>query len=238
MSKLPDDLFPNMIFEENEYHTFLKYIKLKGIFLHKQVYDIILLTDEKATYSEISTIIRYDKYLRDVLYKYLSALEEQWRSLLFEYFEYDSSKDEILTGDIKIDKVIPKIDYSSSNFYWATYNKNFTLNKLITIMKPKIELLGLNVYDDEFDTIKDLRNKVMHHNLIMFSHHTSVGAVDTEIKILEYKIMVLWKLLDSNIRNAIEVAINKGNYKGGNYQKEKANLNRYCLRRFENGVFI
>ena len=67
---------------------FQKYKKLKGIYLHKQVYDILLEANggEEVTYYELSSIIRYDKNLRDTLYIYLATVEEQLRVLLSELY--------------------------------------------------------------------------------------------------------------------------------------------------------
>ena len=72
---------------------FEKYKKLKGIYLHKQVYDILLEANggESVTYYELSSIIRYDKNLRDTLYIYLATAEEYLRALLCE--KYDVAED-------------------------------------------------------------------------------------------------------------------------------------------------
>jgi hypothetical protein len=232
------DLFPKMDIKDNEKDTFLNYIRLKGRFLHKQVYDTILLTDEKAKYSEISRIIRYDKYIRDVLYKYLSALEEQWRAVVFDYFDCESDKTEVIKKEIDFSKVTVKKQLTDSTLYWASYNKSFTLNRLIDIFKANRHIIDLNITDDMYQSIKMLRNSVMHHNLILFSYKTTLEEINNEIESLEAKISLLWKLLDDDMKPAFEKAINMGNYKGGDYEKESPNLNRYCLRRLCHGVFI
>ena len=82
-------LFPKWI---EDIEKEMNYI-IKGRFLHKQV-DIT--ADEEAKYGEISRIIRYDKYIRDVLYKYLSALEEQWRAIAFDSFDYEYDKTQVI----------------------------------------------------------------------------------------------------------------------------------------------
>ncbi|RJP62544.1 MAG: hypothetical protein C4543_01810 [Ignavibacteriales bacterium] len=232
------ELFSKMDIEDNEKDTFLNYIRLKGRFLHKQVYDTILLTDKSAKYSEISRIIRYDKHIRDVLYKYLSALEEQWRAIAFDNFDYESDKNEVIKKEIDLSKVSVKKQFADSTFYWSSYNKSFTLNKLIDVFKANRYTLDLNITDEMYQTIKTLRNSVMHHNLIMFSYKTTVEDVNHEIESLESKISLLWKLLDDNMKEAFEKAINMGNYKGGDFENQLPNLNRYCLRRFSHGVFI
>ncbi|MDY0139258.1 MAG: hypothetical protein RBR50_06140 [Candidatus Izemoplasmatales bacterium] len=232
------DLFPKMDIKDNEKDTFLKYIRLKGGFLHKQVYDTILLTDEEARYGEVSRIIRYDKYIRDVLYKYLSALEEQWRAIAFDNFDYESDKIDVIKKDIDLSKITVKNQFADSTLYWASYNKSFTLNKLIDIFKANRHIIDLNITDDMYQSIKILRNSVMHHNLIMFSYKTTLEKINNEIESLEAKVSLLWRLLDDQMKPAFEKAINMGNYKGGDYDKESPNLNRYCLRRLCHGVFI
>lgn len=232
------DLFSKMDIEDNEIDTFVNYIRLKGRFLHKQVYDTILLTDEKAKYSEISRIIRYDKYIRDVLYKYLSALEEQWRTVAFDNFDCESDKIEVIKKEIDLSKVTVKKQFTDSTLYWASYNKSFTLNKLIDVFKANRHTIDLNITDDMYQSIKILRNSVMHHNLIMFSYKTTLEEIYNEIESLEDRISLLWKLLDDDMKVAFEKAINMGNYKGGDYEKHSPNLNRFCLRRLSHGVFI
>lgn len=232
------ELFPQLDFEDNELETFFKYIKLKGVYLHKQIYDIILLTDDRVRYNELSNIIRYDKYIRHVLYKYLSALEEQWRSIAFNNFEIESSKDAIIRDEIDLSKIIPKKNHKSSILYWASYNRKFTLSKLIDIFKKNINVINLNISEDVFQSIKTLRNSVMHHNLILFSYKSTLPEIINEITKLEQKISILWNLLNDGMKEAFEKAINTGNYKGGDYINQAPNLNRYCLRRFSNGLFI
>ena len=71
-----------------EKEDFEKYKKLKGVYLHKQVYDILLEANGgKVTYHELSSIIRYDKNLRDTLYIYLATAEEYLRALLCEKYD-------------------------------------------------------------------------------------------------------------------------------------------------------
>ena len=76
-----------------EKEDFEKYKKLKGVYLHKQVYDILLEANggENVTYQELSSIIRYDKNLRDTLYIYLATAEEYLRALLCERYDVDES---------------------------------------------------------------------------------------------------------------------------------------------------
>ena len=83
-------IFDKLTFASSkEKADFEKYKKLKGIYLHKQVYDILLEVngEENVTYYELSSIIRYDKNLRDTLYIYLATIEENLRVLLLDNFD-------------------------------------------------------------------------------------------------------------------------------------------------------
>ena len=74
--------------EETEFN---KYIKLKGEFLYKQIYDILLENKEIIWYEEISSYVRYDKNLRDKLYIYFACAEEYLRAMLLDKYDVNSS---------------------------------------------------------------------------------------------------------------------------------------------------
>ena len=47
-------MFDKLLFENEEKDTFGKYLVLKGRYLHKQIYDIILETKGNVSYEELS----------------------------------------------------------------------------------------------------------------------------------------------------------------------------------------
>ena len=108
-----------------EKEDFEKYKKLKGVYLHKQVYDVLLEANggENVTYQELSSIIRYDKNLRDTLYIYLATCEEYLRALLLKSYDVasDSPKFEQHCYKPLIDALKDKYDFSKSNLY---FNRN------------------------------------------------------------------------------------------------------------------
>ena len=64
-------MFEKLIFK-NEYESneFKKYIQLKGECLHNQIYDILNEANNgSVTYYELSSLIRYDKNLREKFLK-------------------------------------------------------------------------------------------------------------------------------------------------------------------------
>ncbi len=96
-----NDFIRNIIFEEDDEESQLKqFIELKGYMLHRHVYEYlkVLLKREKITYSELSSVIRYDKRLRDKLYVYLSTVEEYLKAYIFDNYYLDD-KDTIMKKD-------------------------------------------------------------------------------------------------------------------------------------------
>ena len=85
-------MLENIVQTEKESAEFEKYKALKGEYLYKQVSDILFELDGKpVSYSDVSSIIRYDKNLRDTLFIYLATFEELLRAELFRKYDVDSA---------------------------------------------------------------------------------------------------------------------------------------------------
>ncbi|MDE6441829.1 MAG: hypothetical protein K2L12_03635, partial [Clostridia bacterium] len=85
-------LFPLMTFESDEEYTCQKYLKTRGLYLYKQVYDALVKWTPNVNeikYHQFSNLIRYDKGIRDKLYIYLAAAEEYLRNIIFDEIEID-----------------------------------------------------------------------------------------------------------------------------------------------------
>ena len=151
-------MFEKLTFnDEKERNTFEKYVKLKGKFLHKQIYDILSEANGgEVTYYELSSFIRYDKNLRDTLYIYLAMSEEYLRALVLNNYTVE---DGIKNYRIKT-KLIPLEEGKDSGLY--PIFKPF-ISQLIEICNK----LGLTKIQNE-KLIKTLRNSTMHHNVILF----------------------------------------------------------------------
>ena len=115
-------MFAQLTFtNEKEKQEFKKYLSLKGKYLYKQVYDILLEKNKgTVSYQELSSLIRYDKNLRDTLYIYLATCEEYLRALLLKSYDVasDSPKFEQHCYKPLIDALKDKDDLSKSNLYF------------------------------------------------------------------------------------------------------------------------
>ncbi len=92
INQILNNLFPKLKFEDQEYMVFEDNVRNKGISLHKHIYDVLDSYNENVvTYHELSHMIRYDKHIRKVLYKFLATFEEQLRANLINEYDYPIS---------------------------------------------------------------------------------------------------------------------------------------------------
>ena len=219
-----------MIFEKltfaspKEEADFEKYKKLKGIYLHKQVYDILLEANggENVTYYELSSIIRYDKNLRDTLYIYLATAEEYLRALLCERYDVDESC-KLFKGhcfDKLKDKLFEKseIEIEKSNLY-LKLEPDF-----VDLMRICAETQCLTISDDTIKHAKNLRNHVMHHAVLIIGKTTNYTEFLKHLKNIETRICALKEILPKEYIKGFGNSIKKLNG-----SQDKPYLSRFYL---------
>lgn len=249
------ECFPLLVFENpEEEDLFLQNLKSRGIFLYKQVYDALCNWQPKypIKYAHFKNLIRYDKSIRDKLYIYLCAAEEFLRNIIFDELEitekYEENKKEKF--DIKkLQKRNKEENITHSNLYTYSYSSFFNLGTIEKIFK-KFDLAKKYKIVQEDITImrKLLRNKVMHHNMLLLSYYTDKSKIEEEIKEIEDGIEALYRLLpteelkEGSIQNdklvgGLTLAINKSNFKDGDINQPPYE-NLICLHKFKDGRFI
>lgn len=201
-----------------EKEEFEKYKRLKGVYLHKQVYDILLEANGggEVTYYELSSLIRYDKNLRDMLYKYLAMAEEYLRALLCD--KYDVSKgNAIFRGHCynSLNQALVEKDDSNSHtsYLYFLLEPDFADLMRICIEKNLITLSG-----PEKKQIKELRNKTMHHSLLLLGKSASLSDLYSYFEAFEEKINALMQILPEKYRAGFVTSIKTINgYPGKQY---------------------
>lgn len=192
-----------------EKEEFEKYKKLKGVYLHKQVYDILLEANggETVTYAELSSIIRYDKNLRDTLYIYLATAEEYLRALLCEKYDVVAECKPFEHHCYKplMEAMRDKDDYTSSNLYFKLEPD------LSALMDVCIDKGVISISKTTKQRIKDLRNSTMHHSLLIFGKATNPPALNSHFEALESRINALMQILPEEYRAGFITNIKKLN---------------------------
>lgn len=248
-------VFPQMTFENGEEQLCRDYLRTRGLYLYKQVYDALvkwLPDDCEIKYRQFSNQIRYDKGIRDKLYIYLAAAEEHLRNIIFENLETDNLPKDITKAILKMNMLRSRTESDAevnSNLYYYAYSNKFDLGLVEKIFKK----FGLaEKYDlkqaDIIDVRKLLRNKIMHHNMLLLSCHTERQDIENEIKSIEVGIEALYRILPTNeLREGVEKdgrvcggltqAINRSNYPDGDISQKPFD-NIICLHKFQDGRFI
>ena len=199
-----------------EKEDFEKYKKLKGVYLHKQVYDILLEANdgENVTYYELSSIIRYDKNLRDTLYIYLATVEEQLRVLLLDNFDLKPNTPKFKqrpSTQTLCDALVPKQYLESSELYFKL-KADFKV-----LMETCVAKKVVSISHDVMSLVKELRNDVMHHHLLIFGGAHNLKEAKDNFAAFERKIEALITLLPIEYARGFQNDITKLN--GASHEK-------------------
>ena len=192
-----------------EKEDFEKYKKLKGVYLHKQVYDILLEANggENVTYSELSSIIRYDKNLRDTLYIYLATAEEYLRALLCEKYDVVAECKPFEHHCYKslMEALYDKDDDTSSNLYFKL-EPDFS-----ALMDVCIDKKLVSISKTTKQQIKELRNSTMHHSLLLIGKATKLSDLRPHFEALERRTNALIQILPDEYKEGFITSIKRIN---------------------------
>ena len=197
--------------EEQEKQEFKKYLSLKGEYLYKQVYDILLEKNKgTVSYQELSSFVRYDKNLRDTLYIYLATCEEYLRALLLKHYDVvsDCPKFNQHRSNSLMQELKEKNEFSQSNLYFKL-NVDFSILLQICKEKRLIDITSLDI-----DAIKALRNHTMHHSMLLFGQAHNLKETYDNFDALEKQLNTLLSLLPKEYQNGFIASIKKLNGTG------------------------
>lgn len=89
-----NNLIDNLTCEEK--NNFDYYSQIRGVQQYKIIYETLeKIAPGEITYKDVNSFVRYDKAIKDVLYKYLGTLEEYIKTYIFA--NYDFKKEAKLT---------------------------------------------------------------------------------------------------------------------------------------------
>ena len=214
-------MFEKMTFQnQEEKDDFEKYRRLKGDDLYYQIYRILLEKTDRVRYVTVRAYIRYDKNLRDMLYVYLATLEEYCKAQLLNSF------------DVRIPKkykghcykpLLEEIIEKESDISTLYYGFEPDFGDLMHICQTK-EVYEINV-DDQKD-IKDLRNKTMHHSLLLFGNAKNEKELYDHFTTLEKQLNAFAAALPQEYRKGFLSDVEKLNR---NSIHKTKHLSKFCL---------
>lgn len=161
------DLFPKIRFEqENDKKHFAEYYDSRGHGIYYNAYLVLstLIPSQDISYQIFADFIRYDKAIRDHLYKYLALYEERLIDYICRNFSYNK-REEINYKNL--DNLIngKNIFVDNQSFNINLFNNlDLTLGSLFYLIR-KFDSKYISETDSK--NILKLRNMVMHHNLLL-----------------------------------------------------------------------
>ena len=200
----------------------------RGVYLFKQIYDILLEDQSSVSYSELSSIVRYDKALRYKLYEYLALFEEYLRNQLLLACDVAFASGGPYKGHTNRldDDLQEKTDQGYSNLF---YRLEIDFGKLMDICVDK----GLAIISEcDRKRLKELRNHTMHHYLLLFGHSHNKAEAIAHCHKLKGQLNTLYAYLPSQYQAGFIVAINHVN------GTKKRWLKRFYLEGTKDGICI
>lgn len=167
---------------DEDRENYNKFSKIRGTQQYKIIYETLLKIDSNITYKDVNSFIRYDKALKDVLFKYLGTLEEYIKNDILLNFDF-SSDAIIKKEDYHFFDKLPKcIEKSQPKYEITEFYKRFALNfrDIVSFVREYCP----NKFDvNKLDDIVYLRNAVMHHSPLLFSYNFESTKDITMIRI-------------------------------------------------------
>ena len=158
--------------------------------------------------------------MRDKLYIYLATFEESLKADILDHFDVESETEmmEKYTYSQFLEEVKVKESFKESKLYFLL---KVDLGKLIDFCDKKNFHSEIK---DKLKIVKDLRNKVMHHNLLILGNCKNKETVLQNINLLENQILTLKELLPKDYKQGFISDINRINYD----QNSKAKFLERC----------
>ena len=168
MDSRREEFYKNLIIDEEDKERAEKYLTSKGVEKHIILKEKLFnwIEGDKIEYSLIASTYRYDKRLRNILFKYISYLEEFYRSVILDEYRYRVKKIQWIR-DIKerleefngdLNDALEHIDFSSLLIQTRMLPQRVK-NKCLL---PKTRNLKENSI-----ALKELRNAVMHNKFLL-----------------------------------------------------------------------
>lgn len=203
-----EDFMSRMAFSnQKEKERCERYLELKGVAYHAVLANYIGLDDSgKVEYKKVQNIYVYDKRIRYILYKFLSALEEGIRGYISNHYN-TMEKSKFLSS-----KIYTAIKDGSS---LSKELENFDFNALIQLtqkLQPNDLKILFNKNENleiNLQAVRILRNTVSHHRMLFVYEDFGECIIDNNVSdTLTANIVNLSRLINPFYKKFLIEAIN------------------------------
>lgn len=206
-----DDFYNSIIISDDDRARADRFIESKGLVKHVLIKKKLEnWTSEKIKYTEISSTYRYDKRIRQVLFKYISYLEEFYRAVILDNY-IDNTQQDFWDNNLNrllgvcgndLNRALEQLDFK-------------TLLKQVRVLpesiRSKCGLPPKHIARNTF-ALKELRNAVMHNQFLLLSRNFAkcyVVGVDADMSAnLKANILNLINFLPSGPKEQCVIDIN------------------------------
>ncbi len=214
IKKLPlnlskDQFLEKMIFHsDDEIESCKKYLVLKGVEYHIALANFIGLNNRGTVeYKKVSCLYQYDKRVRNILYKFISAFEEGIRAFVCNEYSLKINSFKKISR-----RIVKRIGDGSS---LSRELEDLELSKLIALVQKlsteeKNTLFGeTERLSENLDAVRELRNAVSHHRLLFIYEDFEPCFIDgIEFDTLQANLENLYRLMNPYYQGFFKTAIN------------------------------
>ncbi len=179
MKKRTEKFYQNLILSEEDKPRAEKALNSKGVEKHILIKKRLLTWNDgdSIEYTKIASTYRYDKRIRNVLFKYISYLEEYYRAVILDNyinrikqkFWIEELQNKIEDFTYNLNDALEHIDFSSLLIQCQRLPKE--IRALCNFPK------GKNLINNSI-ALKELRNAVMHNKFLILYRGYDVCYVD------------------------------------------------------------
>ena len=184
-----------------------KYLFFKGVAKHLEIKELLLSLerDDQLTYAEIASTYRYEKLIRNVLFRFISFIEEFYRAAIQDNFSMLSPK-----ALESLKKCKNKIgDMESIDFECLDFRKLLELIKgLPNKLREKYVFGSTERIAANFTAISELRNAVMHNKFLLLTRLGKCYIKDIPSSNLQANVKNLINYLPSSVKKKCTDEIN------------------------------
>lgn len=159
--------YQNLIIKDEDKDRAAKALRSKGVEKHILIKEKLLAWSEhdEIEYAKIASTYRYDKRIRNVLFKYISYLEEFYRAIILDAYVQDLNQEfwnKYLQANLKkyknnLNDALEHLDFSSLLTQCQSLPEKVKACCLFPQKHQKSNLFAL----------KELRNAVMHNKFLL-----------------------------------------------------------------------
>lgn len=167
MTEREKKFYHNLIIDDEDKSRAAQALKSKGIEKHILIKDRLLAwsNSNEIEYSKIASTYRYDKRIRNVLFKYISYLEEFYRAIILDNYAQDIEQ-EFWNASSKLNLQKHNDNLNDALEYLDFYDLLKQCQKLPDKIKNDCLFIREHLKRNLF-ALKGLRNAVMHNKFLL-----------------------------------------------------------------------